>query len=189
MVEKGLCEIGAHLHPWVNPPHDEDLNERNSYPGNLPYDLEYQKLKHLTDVISERIGVRPVAYKAGRYGLGANTYRILSELGYVVDTSVMSNVDMRQDIGLDYRLFPDRPYWTGEHNNILEVPWTRGIMGPIGQRAPRVFHTANQPGGKKWKLPALLARMGLAEESKLTPEGVGLEEQKRFTQTRITRDH
>ena len=34
------CDIGAHLHPWVNPPHDEPLTNRNSYPGNLPRALE-----------------------------------------------------------------------------------------------------------------------------------------------------
>jgi len=33
---EGRCEIGAHLHPWVSPPFDEEVNARNSYPGNLP---------------------------------------------------------------------------------------------------------------------------------------------------------
>jgi len=187
MAAQGLCEVGAHLHPWVNPPHDEQVNELNSYPGNLSYDLEYNKLKALTALISERIGVRPVAYKAGRYGLGANTYRILSELGYAIDASVMSNVDMRQEIGLDFRMFPDQPYWAGADGQILEVPLTRGIMGPLGRRAPGLFHSANRPGGKRWKLPGLLARMGLAEEGKLTPEGVSLDEQKRFTRALLDR--
>lgn len=189
LVEQGVCEVGAHLHPWVNPPHDEELNEQNSYPGNLPYELEYQKLKELTDVISERIGVHPKAYKSGRYGLGPNTYKIMTELGYCIDTSVMTNEDMRPQIGLDFRAFPDRPYWTGTPQDILEVPITRGIMGPLGGHAPKLFHLANQPGGKRWKLPGMLARMGLAEESKLTPEGVNLEEKKRFTRTLLNRGH
>src|SRR5690242_5590627 len=32
--------IGAHLHPWVNPPVEEAVSVRNSYPGNLPRELE-----------------------------------------------------------------------------------------------------------------------------------------------------
>ena len=28
-----LCEIGAQLHPWVTPPHNETVCERNSFPG------------------------------------------------------------------------------------------------------------------------------------------------------------
>src|SRR5688500_2908368 len=36
----GRCLIGAHLHPWVNPPFDEQVSRRNSFPGNLPASLE-----------------------------------------------------------------------------------------------------------------------------------------------------
>ena len=60
------CDIGAHLHPWVNPPHDEPLTNRNSYPGNLPRALEREKLARLTDLIAERFGEPPRVYKAGR---------------------------------------------------------------------------------------------------------------------------
>jgi hypothetical protein len=35
-ADTGRALIGAHLHPWVSPPHVEELNARNSYPGNLP---------------------------------------------------------------------------------------------------------------------------------------------------------
>src|SRR5262245_50286164 len=31
----GRCLLGAHLHPWVNPPFAESVNGRNSFPGNL----------------------------------------------------------------------------------------------------------------------------------------------------------
>src|SRR5258706_9452617 len=39
-VMAGQAEIGVQLHPWVNPPHDEEVNEFNSYCGNLPAGLE-----------------------------------------------------------------------------------------------------------------------------------------------------
>src|SRR6266511_5009094 len=34
--QAGHCLIGAHLHPWVNPPFEEPINHHNSFPGNLP---------------------------------------------------------------------------------------------------------------------------------------------------------
>src|SRR5262245_59833256 len=43
-LEDGLCDVGAHLHPWVNPPFEEELTVSNTYPGNLPAALEREKL-------------------------------------------------------------------------------------------------------------------------------------------------
>jgi hypothetical protein len=40
IADSGRAEIGAHLHPWVTPPFEEAVNARNSYPGNLPRELE-----------------------------------------------------------------------------------------------------------------------------------------------------
>src|SRR5262245_44235074 len=41
----GRCEIGAHLHPWVNPPHRETLSGPNSFACNLPPALEAEKIR------------------------------------------------------------------------------------------------------------------------------------------------
>ena len=57
ILERGGCEIGAHLHPWVNPPFGESLTRANMYPGNLSRDLEYEKLDQLTDTITSAFGV------------------------------------------------------------------------------------------------------------------------------------
>src|SRR5439155_19776705 len=35
----GVCEIGAHLQPWDNPPFVEPKPDENSYPRNLPFEL------------------------------------------------------------------------------------------------------------------------------------------------------
>ena len=61
----GKCAVGAHLHPWVNPPFDEDLSRANSYPGNLPKRLEREKLRRLTAAIEENFHLGPTIYKAG----------------------------------------------------------------------------------------------------------------------------
>src|SRR5207244_7953193 len=85
LLHSGACEIGAHLQPWDNPPLVEQITDENSYPGNLPFDLEREKLVQLTHSIESNIGVRPRIYKAGRYGVGRATGGILAELGSAID--------------------------------------------------------------------------------------------------------
>ena len=62
----GRALIGAHLNPWTTPPHREQLSPANSYPGNLPWELEAAKLGALSRQIERALGVRPTIYKAGR---------------------------------------------------------------------------------------------------------------------------
>ncbi|PSU35570.1 hypothetical protein [Photobacterium lutimaris] len=103
----GTIEFATHLHPWVNPPFEEPLDgnqvsNRHSYPGNLSPDLEYQKLKVLTDKIEEVTGSRPVTYLAGRYGIGRNSQEILRSLGYEVDLSISAFSDFSHQQGPDF---------------------------------------------------------------------------------------
>ena len=86
LMDRGTT-IGAHLHPWVSPPHEEEVSTYNSYPGNLPESLERAKITMLSNKIEESFGIRPTVYLAGRYGYGPNTGRILKELGYEIDMS------------------------------------------------------------------------------------------------------
>ncbi|MHC4817066.1 MAG: polysaccharide deacetylase family protein, partial [Planctomycetota bacterium] len=44
ILDSGRAEIGAHVHPWVNPPFEEEVSSRHSFPGNLGRDLEARKL-------------------------------------------------------------------------------------------------------------------------------------------------
>jgi len=36
----GRAEIGVQLHPWVNPPFEEEVTQYNSFAGNLSKELE-----------------------------------------------------------------------------------------------------------------------------------------------------
>ena len=87
LKEAGKAEIGAHLHPWVTPPHEEEVNGFNSYHGNLPVDLERAKIESLTEAIHGAFGDAPTVFKAGRHGFGPNTAALLVEFGYKVDCS------------------------------------------------------------------------------------------------------
>lgn len=171
-VARGKAEVGAQLHPWVNPPHSEDVNEHNSFAGNLPHELERDKLLRLRDRIAEAIGAPPLAYRAGRYGLGPHTARILAEAGFAIDTSVRARFDYSAVGGPNFRDHPVRPYWLDRRGGLVELPLTTLYWGVLRQLGPWLYP-------RMWRTPALrgvLARIGMLERIPLTPEGVTVEE-------------
>ncbi len=168
----GKAEIGIQLHPWVNPPHDEAINPRNSYAGNLPYELERAKLLRLHDLIERNFGTAPLIYRAGRYGLGPRSHEILREAGIAIDTSVRSNFDYSPSQGPDYSAHPLEPWWADHECRLLELPVTTVFWG-ILRRQGRWLHPLAH---RIPRLHGLLPRAGLLERIPLTPEGVTLEE-------------
>ena len=169
----GRCEIGAQLHPWVTPPHDEMVDARNSYTGNLPAELQRAKMTALRDAIRDRFGCAPIVYRAGRYGLGADTATMLAELGFRCDTSVRSGFDYRMGHGPDYRAAPLHPWWVRTARGpVLELPLTTVFGGLFGASGRFVYHRVARNGTHA---RAALARLGLAERIALTPEGIPVE--------------
>jgi len=182
IARSGRCEIGAHLHPWVNPPVSEEVCVRNTYPCNLAPELEARKLRELTAAIEANLGVRPVSYKAGRYGIGAATPGILREQGYHIDLSVVPTRDYSSDGGPDFRAFHDtRPFWIDHEGGLLELPFTTSFIGSLSNQGGSLFRVINGGLGKALHLPGIFARLGLMNQVNLTPEGVTLNEAKALT--------
>ena len=178
----GRAEIGAHLHPWVTPPFDEDLLPENSYPGNLPSGLEKAKLRSLLEAIEASFGVRPRLYKAGRYGIGPNTPRILVELGFEIDASLCPAFDFSADGGPDFSSSPVEPFWFGDDQRLLlELPNTGAFVGFLGNLSSQVFRLANRPFLRPLRVPGILSRVRAVDRLLLSPEGFRLEEIKRLT--------
>lgn len=168
----GKAEIGVQLHPWVNPPHEEEVNARNSFAGNLPYELERAKLLRLRDEIARAFSVNPLIYRAGRYGTGPRTGEILREAGIAVDTSVRSNFDYSAQHGPDYSAHPLEPYWVGSDRALMELPVTTVFWGMLRRQGPFIHRLLRRQG----RVRGLLTRLSLLEKIALTPEGVTLEE-------------
>ena len=105
-VQRGTADVGIQLHPWVNPPFDEDVSARNSFAGNLPPALEAAKFTVLRDAIEAAFGSAPLIYRAGRYGLGPETAGLLKSAGIRLDTSVRPLFDYRPKGGPDYSRHP-----------------------------------------------------------------------------------
>jgi len=167
----GRCLIGAHLHPWVNPPFDEVVSRRNSFPGNLGRDLEAAKLAVLGQEIGERFGAKPTIYKAGRYGIGAHTAGILEEQGYEVDVSVCPHVDYSGEEGPDFTSYTASPYWFGMRRRMLELPMTIGFSGMLNRWGAEVHRVVSSPGLRRCHLVGALARLRLVDKVWLSPEG------------------
>ena len=180
-LDDGLCEIGTHLHPWVNPPHEEQVTPGNSYPGNLPPELELAKLETLTQAITENLGQRPVVYKAGRYGVGPNTTGILRRLGYRIDLSVVARTAFTEDGGPDFRGFDFQPYWFGSDHELLEIPLSAGFAGLFSRFGPAAYPRLFGKLGMKFRAPGIAARLGLLERIRLTPEGIDHAAHRRLT--------
>ncbi|MGE5548709.1 MAG: glycosyltransferase [Solirubrobacterales bacterium] len=189
LLDGGLCEIGAHLHPWVSPPFEEELTRMNSYPGNLPAELEHAKLARLGRAIGENLGVRPLVYKAGRYGIGRNTPAILEDLGYEVDTSVVPHTSFSRDGGPDFRRMPDAPYRFGHDGRLLELPLTVGFGGRLAASGSDLYRLIDGPLARRCKLPGVASRLRLLERTRLTPEGVPLARLQRLTVDMLKRGH
>ena len=142
------AEIGAHLHPWETPPFMESGIDAKyaTFPHELPLDVFTQKLRCLTETITQRLTV-PTSYRAGRWGLAPQHIAVLEAMGYLCDTSVTPWIDwsdtfgvppsIRGAGGVDYRRAPLRPYRM-DHENVLregtaallEIPVTVGFVRP-----------------------------------------------------------
>jgi len=170
LVASGQAEIGAQLHPWVNPPFNEPVSTYNSYACNLPFELERAKIYALLDVIQRNVGIKPEVYKAGRYGVSHDTLAILEEVGIPIDASTMPAFDLSTGGGPDFLGYPNAPYRFRE-SGIYEIPTTAGYVGRLRLNGDRWWRRLHMPVAHDLKLAGVFARLGLLERMRLSPEG------------------
>jgi hypothetical protein len=124
---RGACELGAHLHPWVNPPVKESHDPNNTYLCNLPPALQEEKLATLVEAHRQAFGAPPRSFKAGRYGMDLARGDMLARHGFTVDASAVAYTDFSADGGPDFRPLDNQPFAL---DGLLEVPcsvaYTRG---------------------------------------------------------------
>jgi hypothetical protein len=183
IADDGRCEIGAHLHPWVSPPYEEPIDVFHSYPGNLSAGLERRKLEVLTRAISESFGLRALTYKAGRYGIGPATFKILVDLKYNIDVSVVPYTDFSPQHGPDFQGYGPLPFRVGP--SLVELPLSVGFVGRLAQRGTKLYPVLSRPWGMALHLPGVASRLGLLERVRLSPEGHSLDDMKRLTRAAI----
>jgi len=185
LLRDGACEIGAQMHPWVTPPFEEPLGERNSYAGNLPVALELAKARHLTRILEDSFGEAPRIFRTGRFGAGPRTADILKALGYAADSSV---TPCWPPEGMARPWLSARPYWADREQRLMEIPVSAALVGRLSRAtplAPLVFH----PRAQRCHVSGALSRLGLMERIRLSPEGMTIGEAKRLTRHMLAEGH
>lgn len=171
-LKAGKANIGVQLHPWVNPPFDEDVSQHNSFAGNLPRELERAKLLGLRDEIEKNFGTAPLIYRAGRYGAGPDTAEILKEAGIAIDTSVRPYWNYSFAGGPNYLGHPLTPYWVDDEKELLELPLTTVFWGMLRKQGNFIYP-------RLWRAPVMrgvMSKLAMLERIPLTPEGVTVDE-------------
>ncbi|MGZ3253357.1 MAG: polysaccharide deacetylase family protein [Burkholderiaceae bacterium] len=182
LMENDQCEIGAHLHPWVSPPHTEIVSSYNSYAGNLPKELEFEKLRSLTNAITENFGRAPLTFKAGRYGVGTHTSEIIASLGYKIDASIVPYTSFDSDGGPKFSKYSEQPFWFGNKTQpLLELPATTGFCGRLRRFGSTIYPTLASKHLNALRLRGIAARSGMLERIRLTPEGGSASDMIRLT--------
>ncbi|WP_255438904.1 polysaccharide deacetylase family protein [Aestuariibacter sp. GS-14] len=151
------CEIGAHLHPWCNPPYFGQTNEAESHVVNLPLAHIEAKLDELMRVLTEQFNTQPKSFRTGRWGIDSKVLTLLAERGFRVDSSVYP---FYRNEYFSCEGSPLVPYWPdfndplspGHQRQIMEIPVTAGFnrrdygfsekLHRLGETAPlKLLHT------------------------------------------------
>jgi hypothetical protein len=171
------CQIGAHLHPWVTPPFDEEVSSRNSFGCNLPAALEAAKIRVLKDEITRTFGIDAKAYKAGRYGIDARGAETLESLGFDVDLSVNPHNDFTEQSGPSFASFDASPFFfEGRRDRLFFLPCTVGFVGLAGSAGKWLHGLASAKPLEPLHAVGVLARAGVTNRVMLSPEGNTLSE-------------
>ncbi len=149
------CEVGAHLHPWNTPPlvpvTDDDFRH-HPYLYEHPEELQRAKLQTLVTAIERAYEVKPISYKAGRWGLDGFHAGLLEEMGFRVDTSVCPGVNWGPSKGApdgnggpNFTRAPLLPYRLSREDvckpgslNLWEIPPTIVFYSALGRYLPPV---------------------------------------------------
>lgn len=172
--DAGTCEVGAHCHPWCNPPLPSgDIRASESFLNNLPEAEQHAKLQWLTERIADRFGKSPTSFRAGRYGFAQATAECLGKLGYEVDSSVLPLFEFRSDSGPDFVGSLESPHWLelAGKRRLLEIPVTSGFTRSGFRRRRWLWRLVRRSPWRQMKLPGILDRTAIASRVKLCPEG------------------
>ena len=135
-IKKGAI-IGAHLHSECIAPNTKNIDNNPSleFPCYAhSTSIEFEKIKNLTNLIKKNLNIRPIWYRAARYGADLDTIKSLQKLGYKYDSSVTPGIDWTSIGGPPHQMAPLQPYLISKYDyyktcerkkdGIIEVPIT-----------------------------------------------------------------
>jgi len=134
-------ELASHLHgDFIEPQRKPAGSSMTDFQAMYPPEMEAAKMANLTRLFEEKIGFKPTSFRAGRWGISPKTFKILEDLGYLVDSSVTPYFIWNfKNYVLNYKTALDTPYFPSVDNflipgnmRLLQVPVT--IFSYYGQR-------------------------------------------------------
>ncbi|MFT5813093.1 MAG: hypothetical protein ACI9VT_000833, partial [Psychroserpens sp.] len=172
---KNNCEIGAHLHPWCNPPYFGDVGEAESHVVNLPSEQVYKKLDALMSRIKAGFGVKPKSFRTGRWGIDKNVMALLVKSGITVDSSVYpfyENEYFSCNGASSLPYWPDltNPLNRDSQNKIYELPVTVGFNRQNFEFANKVHRAFSTPPLSWTRFNGLAWHTNLLRKTYLCPE-------------------
>ena len=187
LADDGAATIGAHLHPWVNPPFVEELSRRASFGCALGAAIEAEKIRLLQQQIAASFGAPPTIYKAGRYGFGPTTADALEALGFTIDLSVNPRMDFTAEGGPTFAELNARPFFFGRMRRLLEIPCTTDYIGALGRVGHRIHPVISHRSLAPTRIVGVMSRLGALNKVMLSPEGSTLDEMKALTSALVAR--
>ena len=126
-----------------------------------------QQLAHLSGAIAASVGIRPVSYRSGRFGLCASHVTALERSGYHIDSTVAPLFNETHKGGPDFVGAGLRPYFLAYDDvrragssDVLEVPVSAGLNRRVPGWLERAYGRAPRPYFTRRMLRALgIARM------------------------------
>ncbi len=136
LTEQGRADLGLHLHQWNTPPLGGFAGEYYSWQCNLPQHVHAAKLASLGHAFERAFGFRPIAHRAGRYGVSPLAYRELADAGIRFDFSPSAAFDFSQKGGPDFSGASNAPFTVAtDRGGVVVTP----VCGALALRGGRAF--------------------------------------------------
>lgn len=112
VLARSSGDLGTHLHAETVEPGAFVPDVTAAFQRDLPEPEERAKLETLTSWFDDAFGRAPRSFRAGRFGVGKHSLRILADLGYTVESSVTPDMDWASAgaPGLAFHGAPTQPY-------------------------------------------------------------------------------
>lgn len=176
ILQGGNCELGAHLHPWCNPPYFGNTGEKESHVIMLPKQQVEQKFISLMSRLENQFNVTPRSFRTGRWGIDAKTLKIIIDKGLEVDSSIYPFYKNNYFSCHGSPLLPYRPDLSNPLNksttqhNFVEFPVTVGFNHKNFRLCERIYNTLAHPRIRQLHLVGLAWRTHILRKIYLSPE-------------------
>ncbi|NQY86748.1 MAG: WalW protein [Colwellia sp.] len=192
-LNQDYCEIGAHLHPWANPPFFNDTTEVSSHVVNLPIENVEKKLNSLLSKISEELHCQAKSFRTGRWGINGEILKLLHHKGIDVDSSIYPLYLTKH---FSCEKAPDSPYWPdyndtnsqGSQKNILEIPVTVSFNRSFNFLCQKLHKLFERRPFSWLRINGILWHTRLLRKLYLSPELCSGKEMKMLIDSQLSKD-